>query len=52
MSAGHNELTNHYVVDTSLFQKIATVDPALSAMANARRAGDHLLERIGAAPST
>ena len=36
------------VVDTSLFPSISAVNPALTAMANALRVGDHLLERLGA----
>jgi choline dehydrogenase-like flavoprotein len=39
---------NLYVVDTSFFPSIGAVNPALTAMANALRVGDHLLERIGA----
>jgi len=41
-----HELDNLYVVDTSLFPSIGAVNPALTAMANALRVGDHLLERI------
>jgi choline dehydrogenase-like flavoprotein len=36
------------VVDTSFFPSIGAVNPALTAMANALREGDHLLERLGA----
>ena len=43
-----HELDNLYVVDTSFFPSIGAVNPALSAMANALRVGDHLLERLGA----
>ena len=39
---------NLYVVDTSFFPSIGAVNPALTAMANAIRVGDHLLERMGA----
>ncbi len=39
---------NLYVVDTSVFPSIGAVNPALTAMANSLRAGDHLLERLGA----
>ena len=46
-----HELDNLYVVDTSFFPSIGAVNPALTAMANALRVGDHLLERIGAAPA-
>jgi choline dehydrogenase-like flavoprotein len=44
-----HELDNLYVVDTSIFPSIGAVNPALTAMANSLRVGDHLLERIGAA---
>ena len=43
-----HELDNLYVVDTSFFPSIGAVNPALTAMANAVRVGDHLLERMGA----
>jgi len=43
-----HELDNLYVVDTSCFPSIGAVNPALTAMANALRVGDHLLDRIGA----
>jgi choline dehydrogenase-like flavoprotein len=42
-----HELDNLYVVDTSIFPSIGAVNPALTAMANALRVGDHLLERLG-----
>ena len=42
-----HELDNLYVVDTSFFPSISAVNPALTAMANALRVGDHLLERMG-----
>jgi choline dehydrogenase-like flavoprotein len=41
-----HELDNLYVVDTSFFPSIGAVNPALTAMANAIRVGDHLLERM------
>jgi choline dehydrogenase-like flavoprotein len=41
-----HELDNLYVVDTSFFPSIGAVNPALTALANALRVGDHLLERI------
>jgi choline dehydrogenase-like flavoprotein len=41
-----HELDNLYVVDTSFFPSIGAVNPALTAMANALRVGDHLLDRI------
>ncbi|MCB9106341.1 MAG: GMC family oxidoreductase [Anaerolineales bacterium] len=43
-----HELDNLYVVDTSFFPSIGAVNPGLTAMANALRVGDHLLERLGA----
>jgi choline dehydrogenase-like flavoprotein len=43
-----HEVDNLYVVDTSFFPSIGAVNPALTAMANALRVGDHLLDRIGA----
>ncbi len=42
-----HEVDNLYVVDTSFFPSIGAVNPALTAMANAMRVGDHLLERMG-----
>ena len=47
-----HELDNLYVVDTSFFPSIGAVNPALTAMANALRVGDHVLERLGAAATT
>jgi choline dehydrogenase-like flavoprotein len=41
-----HELDNLYVVDTGFFPSIGAVNPALTAMANALRVGDHLLERL------
>jgi choline dehydrogenase-like flavoprotein len=41
-----HELDNLYVVDTSFFPSIGAVNPALTAMANALRVGDHLVERL------
>ena len=46
-----HDLDNLYVVDTSFFPSSSAVNPALTAMANALRVGDHLLERLGAAAS-
>jgi choline dehydrogenase-like flavoprotein len=43
-----HELDNLYVVDTSFFPSIGAVNPALTAMANAMRVGEHILERLGA----
>jgi choline dehydrogenase-like flavoprotein len=47
-----HELDNLYVVDTSFFPSIGAVNPALTAMANALRVGDHLLERLGTSRTT
>ena len=41
-----HELDNLYVVDTSFYPSISAMNPALTAMANALRVGDHLLERM------
>jgi choline dehydrogenase-like flavoprotein len=41
-----HELDNLYVVDTSFFPSIGAVNPALTAMANAIRVGEHLLDRL------
>ncbi|MGH2505163.1 MAG: GMC family oxidoreductase, partial [Ktedonobacterales bacterium] len=43
-----HELDNLYVVDTSFFPSIGAVNPALTAIANALRVGDHVLERLEA----
>lgn len=40
-----HELDNLYVVDTSFFPSIGAVNPSLTAIANALRVGDHLLQR-------
>src|SRR5919201_3616560 len=40
-----HDVDNLYVVDTSFFPSSSAVNPALTAMANALRVGDHLLER-------
>lgn len=40
------EMDNLYVVDTSIFPSIGAVNPALTAMANAIRVGEHLLSRM------
>jgi choline dehydrogenase-like flavoprotein len=42
-----HEIDNLYVVDTSVFPSISAVNPALTAMANALRVGDHILRRLG-----
>jgi choline dehydrogenase-like flavoprotein len=41
-----HELDNLYVVDTSFFVSIGAVNPSLTAIANALRVGDHLLQRF------
>ena len=41
-----HEVDNLYVVDTSFFPSIGAVNPALTAMANALRVGDHILSRM------
>jgi choline dehydrogenase-like flavoprotein len=41
-----HELDNLYVVDTSFFPSIGAVNPALTAMANAIRVGEHLVTRL------
>jgi len=41
-----HELDNLYVVDTSFFPSIGAVNPSLTAIANAMRVGDHLLQRL------
>ncbi len=47
-----HELDNLYVVDTSFFPSIGAVNPALTAMANAVRVGDRLVERMDAQPES
>jgi choline dehydrogenase-like flavoprotein len=42
-----HELDNLYVVDTSFFPSIGAVNPGLTAIANAIRVGEHLMERMG-----
>ena len=42
-----HEVDNLYVVDTSFFPSIGAVNPAPTAMANAIRVGEHLIERLG-----
>jgi choline dehydrogenase-like flavoprotein len=41
-----HELDNLYVVDTSFFPSIGAVNPSLTAIANALRVGEHLLQRV------
>ena len=49
VSCKAHDLDNLYVVDTSFFPSSSAVNPALTAMANALRVGDHLIDRLGAA---
>ncbi|MCE0767758.1 GMC family oxidoreductase [Pseudonocardia kujensis] len=42
-----HELDNLYVVDTSFFPSIGAVNPSLTAIANALRVADHVVERLG-----
>ncbi|MGC1520758.1 MAG: GMC family oxidoreductase, partial [Steroidobacteraceae bacterium] len=41
-----HDLDNLYVVDTSFFPSIGAVNPSLTAIANALRVADHLLQRL------
>ena len=41
-----HEVDNLYVVDTSFFPSIGAVNPALTAIANAIRVGEHLTARL------
>ena len=43
-----HDVDNLYVVDTSFFPSSSAVNPALTAIANSLRVGDHLLDRLGA----
>lgn len=47
-----HDLDNLYVVDASFFPSSSAVNPALTAMANALRVGDHLIDRLGARART
>ena len=42
-----HELDNLYVSDTSFFPSIGAVNPALTAIANGIRVGEHIAERLG-----
>jgi hypothetical protein len=42
-----HDVDNLYVVDTSFFPGSSAVNPALTAIANALRVGDHLIDRLG-----
>jgi choline dehydrogenase-like flavoprotein len=44
-----HEVDNLYVADTSFFPSIGAVNPALTAIANSIRVGEHIAERLGAA---
>jgi choline dehydrogenase-like flavoprotein len=44
-----HEVDNLYVADTSFFPSIGAVNPALTAMANAIRVGEHIAGRLGTA---
>jgi choline dehydrogenase-like flavoprotein len=46
-----HEVDNLYVADTSFFPTIGAVNPALTAIANAIRVGEHIAERLGASVS-
>ena len=47
-----HELDNLYVADTSFFPSIGAVNPALTAIANAIRVGEHIADRLGAGSAT
>jgi choline dehydrogenase-like flavoprotein len=44
-----HEVDNLYVADTSFFPSIGAVNPALTAIANGIRVGEHIAERLGVA---
>jgi choline dehydrogenase-like flavoprotein len=46
-----HDLDTLYVVDTSFFPSASAVSPALPAIANALRVGDHFLDRLRTAAS-
>ncbi len=41
-----HDVDNLYVVDTSFFPSVGAVNPSLTAIANALRVGDHLIDRL------
>jgi choline dehydrogenase-like flavoprotein len=43
-----HDLDDLYVVDSSFMPSVGAVNPTLTIIANALRAGDHIAERIGA----
>jgi choline dehydrogenase-like flavoprotein len=43
-----HEVDNLYVADTSFFPSVGAVNPALTAIANGIRVGEHIAERLGA----
>jgi choline dehydrogenase-like flavoprotein len=47
-----HEVDNLYVADTSFFPSIGAVNPALTAIANAIRVGEHIAERLGVTSGT
>ena len=46
-----HEVDNLYVSDTSFFPSIGAVNPALTAIANGIRVGEHIAERLGVSTS-
>jgi choline dehydrogenase-like flavoprotein len=42
-----HEVDNLYVTDTSFFPSIGAVNPALTAIANGIRVGEHITQRLG-----
>ncbi len=46
-----HEVDNLYVADTSVFPSIGAVNPALTAMANGIRVGEHIASRLGVSSS-
>src|ERR1700752_3488147 len=46
-----HEVDNLYVADTSFFPSIGAVNPALTAIANGIRVGEHIADRLGVSAS-